>query len=100
MSYQSRLSKLENEIYEKTESPWLGVMTTAKNYKKYIPYPLITVISLVLLYLIRPKWMTKRVSRHVTKICISKFLILWMILSTSLGLVYYRYGSNLFSSSE
>jgi hypothetical protein len=95
MSYQDRLAKLESEIYERPVIQWsTGALTT---YKNYIPYAVILCVSFIMVYLIRPKWITIRVQRHVRRICVTRFLAVWMLVSTLLGLLYYRYGSTYFA---
>jgi hypothetical protein len=102
MSYHDRLNKLENDIYERTESnPWFGAMTSivkVNQYKKYLPYSIILVLSFIILYLIRPRWILVRVSKHVHKICMTRFLIMWMVISSLLGTLYYKYGSSAYSN--
>lgn len=94
MSYQDRLAKLESEIYERPVQ-WSSSALTS--YKNYIPYAVILCVSFVITYLIRPKWITIRVQRHVRRICPMRFLALWILLSSILGLAYHRYGSTYFA---
>lgn len=96
MSYQDRLAKLESEIYER---PIQWSSGTLSAYKNYLPYLAILCISFVMVYLIRPRWMTIRVQRHVRRICPIRFLSLWILLSTILGILYYRYGSTYFAEA-
>lgn len=88
MSYQDRLSKLENDIYERS-----GSMITLDQYKVYLPYTIIYAITFVLIYLIRPRWILTRVNRHHHKLSTVRFLIMWLLIGTALCVAYFKYGS-------
>jgi hypothetical protein len=82
MSYQSRLSQLESEIFQTGSS--------SSSSSPFLPYVIIGVVTLVLLYAFRPNVVTQTTKRqrHIQP---ARFTTLWLLVTVLLCAVYYKY---------
>lgn len=89
MSYQSRLSQLESEIFQNGNS--------SSPTSPILPYLIICVVVLVLLYISCPNILTCVRNRRR---CIdsNRFTTAWLIVSVLLCVAYYKYIAKMLSS--
>ena len=91
MSYRDRLHKLEKELS-------LSSTSSIDNVKSYIPYAIITLLSIIIIWGASPSYLKeKRPGSKVKKINYVKFMITVVLLSAVLGVLYYMYGATLLS---
>jgi uncharacterized membrane protein YidH (DUF202 family) len=83
MSYQSRLSQLESEIFQNGNS-------SSPTSSPLLPYLIICITTLVVLYAWRPSVVTQTVKRQ-RHIQTTRFASLWLLVSAGLCAVYYKY---------
>ena len=91
MSYRDRLHKLEKELS-------LSSASSIDNVKSYLPYAIITLLSIIIIWVSSPSYLKeKRPGSKGKKINYVKFMITVVLLTVSLGVLYYMYGSTLLS---
>jgi len=91
MSYRDRLHKLEKELS-------LSSASSIDNVKPFLPYAIITLLSLIIIWLLSPSFLKeKRHGSKIKTINYFKFMMTVVILSTLFGVLYYMYGSTVLS---